>query len=144
MGLNVNGHTYEWGDVRNETEGTSIEGVTSISYGHGVDPQDVKAAGFAPKDFTKGQYSADDVKIEMLQAYWDAWRNQLGNGYMRKRFTYTVSYADDGDDVVTDTLKQCQIKKVEKSPKQGSDSLMVTVTLKALKVIEGGVDPINA
>lgn len=142
MGFTVNGHTYEWGDFRSATDGQTID-IISLSYGHGVDPQEARAAGFEARDYTNGQYSAEDAEVEMLMADWDAWRNSIGNGYMRKRFTFTASYADGDDEVTTDTLQHCMIKQVKKNPKQGSDPLTVTVSLKVKKILENGIDPVQ-
>ena len=144
MTLQVNGYTYDFGDVRNQTEGNSLEGVTSVSYGYGKDPTKFKGQGRKATGRTKGSMDSDDAEIIMKKSYWDAWKKKLGPGFMNKTFTYTVSYADDGQNVDTDTLEDCEIIKVKKNPKQGSEPITVTLTLSVMNVLDGGLDPMDA
>ena len=143
MSLEVNDYTYDYGDVRNQTTGDPLEGVTSVSYSYSSDPTKFKGQGRKATGRTGGSLNAEDAEVVMKRSYWDAWKKKLGAGFMRKVFTYTVSYADDGDNVTTDTLEDCKIMSVAHNPKQGSDPVTVTLKLSVMNVLDGGLDPMD-
>ncbi|MEN6535503.1 MAG: hypothetical protein ABFD89_17700 [Bryobacteraceae bacterium] len=143
MSLTVNDYTYDYGNVRNKTEGDDLEGVSDIQYSYSSDPTKWKGQGRKHTGRTDGSLTADDATLTMSAAYWHAWRNKLGAGFMRKEFTYTVSYADADEEVETDTLEKCKITKVEKNPKQGPDPVTFKITLSVMNVLDGGLDPMD-
>ena len=144
MALEVNGTTYDYGNVRNSANGLPLEGVTSANYGYSKDPTKFKGQGRKATGRSKGTMDAKDAELIMKQAYWDAWKKELGAGFLNKTITYTIAYGDDEDNVETDTLEDCEIIDVTKNPKQGSEPLTVTIKLSVMNVLDGGLDPMDA
>lgn len=143
MGLTVNETAYDYGCVRNKSNGIDLEGVVSISYSYKTDGTKHQGQGRKATKRTKGSLVVEDGELEIEKAWWDAWIKSIGPGFMDEEFTYTVSYADNEDEMTTDTLERCTFCSVKKNPKKGSDPLTVTVGLSIMNVLDNGLDPID-
>ena len=66
------------------------------------------------------------------------WAKGEGKSFLQTDpFPITVSYADEGEPIVTDTLQDCKIKgDVDHNPKQGDKSMEVKINFAILKGID--------
>ena len=145
MAFTVNSTSYDWGTMRFAKSGDDIVGINGVSYSHGVESEEVAGAGREPLDYTEGVYKPEDVKVDVLHGYWDAWRNSIGPGYMSKSKarTYTVAYGDDEGEATVDVIVQARVKHVQHDVKRGSGPLVDVVTLQCLKILESGMEPLK-
>ena len=68
---------------------------------------------------------------------------KFGDGWMEKVFGINVSYADDGQDTLTDVLTGCRIKKFEDSPKAGNEAAEVKFDLHLMYIKRNDLAPVN-
>src|SRR4051812_45246246 len=112
----VNGRNYDYSSVTVNAGGDDYKGVQSIDYGNALDPGE--ARGSSPIAFgTTTGVLKPDASMEMHKATYDAFVQELGDGYMTKVFLITVTYAQDGMPTIVDELLGCRIKKDRDSPK---------------------------
>ena len=139
----VNGFAYSWASVRFRFDGGEVVAIKDITYSHKVDRAKLRGAGMRPLGRTRGEYEAEG-SVTLFREGWDALRAKLGTGYMERRFSISVSYAEAGQPVVTDELLDCVISSVENNPSQGTDALEVSLDLDIMQLREGGISPLNA
>ncbi len=139
----VNGVYYAYADIEtNIGPGPSIYiGFKSINYSHGLGRQYVRGTNREPIGQTSGQYEPT-ADFEMYLPQWKALIAQLGQGFMQFSFPFiNISYGVDPESlplgIVTDTIQNSRISKVERSFSDGLDALTVKVTLMPQRVLEG-------
>lgn len=142
----INGTTYDYENIRIDVDGFEDIGIRSINYEDTVETEKQFGAGREAIDATEGVYEAQDGTMTML---WYAYRNmieRMGNGNMSKsnRFDISVSFAHEGEETQTDTLERCRIIGKARDHEQGPEGLEVEVTIQIMKILENGIDPINA
>ncbi len=138
----INGHRFSWASVALKVDGAEVVHVKEISYTHKLEAGMVRGTGAQVAGRTRGEYSAEG-SMTLLREGWDELRIALGDGYLEKSFPIIVSYAEDGQAVVTDELVGARITSVENSPSQGSDGLEVSLELSLLYVLENGKKPLR-
>lgn len=138
----INGHRYSWASASFKGDGSEIVHIKELSYTHKLEPGMVRGTGSQVAGRTRGEYSAEG-SMTLLREGWDALRDQFGDGYLEKSFALVVSYADDGQPIVTDELVGVRITSVENSPSQGTDGLEVSLELSILYVLENGKKPLR-
>lgn len=143
MTVRVNRVPYDWGCIEAGANSIVLPGLRSIEYGNEVEDAFVQGAGREPLDYTDGQLVPSEVKLTVLESDYRALIGDLGDGYMFKRFPLSVSYGYSGQPMIVDRLLQCRIKSDAHSHSHGSDGLEVSLTLRCLRCIMGGVNPAN-
>ena len=138
----VNGRVYDFASCRFNLAGDFYRGVTSISYGNGLEPGEARGNDPVAFGTSTGQLKSDG-SLEMQKASAQALRDALGDGYMKKTFFISVSYQEDGMPTLTDELIGVRIKKESDSPKVGNEPPTVKFDLYIQKVRYDGVDPVD-
>ena len=138
----INGFRYQFSNIEIDIDGDIITEVQSIDYEHGLEGTKTRGTGsvYATGE-TTGEYDSSG-KIELPKHVAAALRAKLGKGYLRKRFPITVSYADEGQPVITDRLIGCRISKEGNSHSNGTDGLKESLDMSIMRVQLNGVDPV--
>ncbi len=138
----INGHRYSWASVVAKFDTLEIPHFSEISYSHTLEPGTVRGTGAQKAGRTRGEYDAEGSVTWQLEG-WQQLLEHLGDGFMEKSFTIVVSYAEEGQPVVTDELVGVRITSTEKNPSQGTDPITVTTPLSIMYIIENGVKPLR-
>jgi hypothetical protein len=138
----INGFRYQFSNIEIDIDGDVITEVTSIDYEHKLEPGETRGTGSVyATGRTTGEYTASG-KIELPIHVAAALRARLGKGYLRKPFPITVSYADEGQPVITDRLFDCRMTGESNSHSNGTDGLVESIDLHIMRVQKNGVDPV--
>lgn len=137
----INGQRYDFSSIEANAGGMIHKGYEEISYSHKMEPGEARGTHQVALGDTPGEYSAEG-SLTMLKTEYQEWIERLGRGYMRKRFNMTVSYGDDGSEIIVDELLRCRIKSSENQHQKGNEPLKVKVSLWIGYLREGGVDPV--
>ena len=116
--ITINGNTYDWADVTIQLPNGEAIGVTEIAYNDEQPGEARYGKGSTPQGFGRGNYKAGG-SMSMDRAEAERLRSGLGDKLFKAVFDIVVSYGDDGDDIVTDTLSGVRIAKQDTSAKQG-------------------------
>lgn len=139
----INGHKYSWASIEVHADGVDQPQITSIDYTTEGEAAEVFAKGMQQQGDTAGQFKHNG-SLEMLEKQWDKLKSQLGKGFMRKRFPYTVSYDEDGEGgIITDDLIGVRIMKVNKANSVGTEASKVKLDLHIMRILYNGVDPVD-
>jgi hypothetical protein len=139
----INGTRYDFSSITVDIAGGyKPVGVTEINYSHGLDRGDVRGTSPERLGRTRGQYTPE-ASITMYEAEWKVLRDKLGDGYLEKVFSMSVTYADDGQPTITDVIEGCTISNVEKGRSAGNEAATVALTLHVIRITEDGKKPIN-
>lgn len=120
----VNGVRYSFASIEFNIAGKIILGAKEIAYTEALEPGEVRGTGSQVLGRTAGDYSVEG-SCTLYREEWDDLLDTLGEGYLRKSFDVTTTYADEGAPTKTDKLVGCRIKSVEQSNSQGTDGLEV-------------------
>lgn len=122
----INGNFYDWESIDIYLPNGIAVGITEIGYNdeRGIEPRYGKGAiprGYGRKNYkASGNMSIDKDEAERL-------RNALGGSFYNKEpFPVIVSYANDDQPVIIDTLPDCMITKVDTGAKQEDDNAGAT------------------
>lgn len=138
----INGHRYGWASITMKASGNELVHLKEISYNHKLEPGMVRGVGPQVSGRTRGEYTAEG-SMTLQREGWDELRNALGDGYLEVSFPISVSYAEDGQPVVTDELVGVRIKSVETKGSQGTDPIETALELSILYVLEAGKKPLR-
>ncbi len=142
----VQGERHDFAQIEVEIDTPSgpkrFKGFKAVNYKTQLQPGQVRGTAARKLGRTMGE-ATEDGSLELYMAEWDELRAALGNGYMRKVFNISVTYGADGMPATTDTLEGCRITEVDKSHSQGSDGLVVKLSLDIMKILENGLDPVG-
>ena len=110
----INGNYFDWKSIEIQLQPSGVAlGVTEINYNdeRGIEARYGKGAiprGFGRKNYkASGSMTLDKDEAETLR------KGLGGSFYSDKPFPIIVSYANDDQDTVTDTLPDCMITKVD-------------------------------
>ncbi len=137
----INGNAFSWASVAFRFDGGEGIYVKEISYSHSVEREKIRGAGMRPLGMTRGEYDAEGSMTLNEEGY-RALITKFGPGFMEKRFSISVSYAEIGQPTVTDELLDCRIASVEHNPSQGSEGLEVSIELSIMSIRESGINPL--
>jgi hypothetical protein len=124
----INGNRYSFASIELNVAGRRFIGFSEINYSDNLEPGEVRGAHAQPLGHTQGDYSSE-ASITMYEEEFNELLDVLGDNFRSARFSVVVSYADEGQKVVTDEIVGCHIGQIEKSRSQGTDGLGVPVTL---------------
>lgn len=119
----INGRSYDHGQVEVKINGTHYPMVKALTYSTKLERG--KAMGTSPivRSFTRGKYEGDG-SLELYKTT-DGGSLQLlrdlGDGYLEKELTITVSFGVDGDPVTLDTLVGVRLGGHEGGSSEGTD-----------------------
>lgn len=147
----VNGNVYSFQSAKLELGDPPqvFERVSAIAYDHSLDPEELRGAGAKPLDDTTGVYKTR-ASLSLYLADWRVLRRMLSEmpgpgGFMQKRFTITVSYADTGEpEIMTDTLRGVRVRHVSRAYRTGgAGALMVDLELYVREILEDGLAAVS-
>ena len=127
----INGQEYCWADIVTTIAGTPVTGITGIEYNDDQEVADIYGAGRYPVARSKGRITCT-AKITLLTSEVIALEKKSPTGRIQDiaPFPIIVSYIpDDGGEVVTDKLRNCQFKTNKRSWSEGDTSKPVDIDL---------------
>jgi hypothetical protein len=135
----VNGVRHSFTSIELKINGDIYVGFKSINYSRNRGRTMVKGNSPDPLGKTRGEneYKAD---CELYLAEWNALQAKLGAGYGDVFFDITVTYNENGFDVITDTIKGCTLDTTDASNGQGSDPTVRKFELNPIKILFNGLD----
>ena len=140
----INGNRYDFSSIVFHINGDIVVGVKEIAYKNTRDRGEVR--GTSPQKIarTRGQLKSEG-SATLYRAEFDDLLDKLGDGdgYMEIEFPITVSYANDGQPLVTDTLVGCTITEDDHSNSSGTDPTEVKLTFDPMYVLIRGKAPIR-
>jgi hypothetical protein len=140
--LIVNGAAYDHASSEVRMLGKPRRGVSEIEYEHEREVGELRANHQQALAETDGDYKPT-VKITMARGLAEQIRDELGDGYMDKRWPLGVSYVKEGLKLINDDIPHCKITKESFSSKTGSDAQMVTWELHTFYIKPNGKKPLK-
>jgi hypothetical protein len=117
--------------------------IDSIDYGDQLEMVLVRGTNRGPIGITAGDYEADDVNVSLGKSTFQVGIvESIGDGWLGSELNYTVTYADDGEPLITDRIR-CFITSGKDSSAAGPDNVKVKMGHKALWVSRNNVMPIK-
>lgn len=144
----INGHRYSWASVEIKIGGTRFVGIKEVSYSQELEPGEVRGAHPQLIGRTRGTLKPE-ASLTLFEEEWNTLLETLGDGYYEKSFDVVVSYSESDPllgviaGTITDTIRGCRIKKVEKSRSEGNDGLEVKLDLSVLWIEFNGKQPLR-
>lgn len=127
----INGEEYSWEDITITLPHGVLIGVQDIEYSDKKETNAEYGKGSNPVGYSVGNYEAD-CKMTLLRTEYeklqDAFKNEYSSFYRHKPFPITVSYANDDQPTVTDTLRSVRINERKYSGKQGDKAATVELS----------------
>ena len=125
----INGRCYDWNSVTLGISGCENVEPTEISYDAERDEEVIYGKGGDPRGYGTGNRK-NSVKMSMLREDFDEICNVMQKKGVRSFFNHifekiTVSYGNDGQKVVTDTLTNVKFSKFSGKASQGDKSIKV-------------------
>lgn len=147
----VNGNAFDYSSIKitmADPVPIEFERVVAINYEHSLDPDELRGQGPKPLADTTGTYTTR-ASMSMYLGDWYIFRKLLtamvtqSGGFMQKRFQVIVSYAEAGEQAVTDTLRGCRVIKTSKAYRRSNDALMVDIDLYVAEILEDGDEAVS-
>lgn len=138
----LNGHRHDFSSAEINVNGQLFNGIRALNYGHGLDPGELRGNRAPTIGRTRGKYAAEG-DMEVYLAEYQQLILTLGSGYMERSFNIVASYNELGQDLVTDMLIGCRIKKASKPFQEGNEPLVVRVELHVMELRENGLSAID-
>ena len=139
----INGHVYGHSSIECTVNGVIFPAIQEITYSHQLEPGHIFAKGKKAAR-TRGRYAPEDATVKLYKADYDHLRASLSPDYMEKSFVIVVSYGEQGEPLITDTLKGCRIKMAETTSSQdNTDAVMTTVTLDVMEILENSASAVG-
>ena len=125
----INGRCYDWNSVTLGISGCENVEPTEISYDAERDEEVIYGKGGDPRGYGTGNRE-NSVKMSMLREDFDEICNVMQKKGVKSFFNHifekiTVSYGNDGQKVVTDTLTNVKFSKFSGKASQGDKSIKV-------------------
>ena len=125
----INGRCYDWNSVTLGISGCENVEPTEISYEAERDEEVIYGKGGDPRGYGTGNRK-NSVKMSMLREDFDEICNVMQKKGVKSFFNHifekiTVSYGNDGQKVVTDTLTNVKFSKFSGKASQGDKSIKV-------------------
>ena len=125
----INGRCFDWNSVTLGISGCENVEPTEISYDAERDEEVIYGKGGDPRGYGTGNRK-NSVKMSMLREDFDEICNVMQKKGVKSFFNHifekiTVSYGNDGQKVVTDTLTNVKFSKFSGKASQGDKSIKV-------------------
>ena len=138
----INGVRYDFSSIVFHINGNIVVGVKEIAYKNSRDRGEVRGTSPQKLGRTRGQYKCE-ASSTLFRREYDELITTLGDGYMEIVFPITVSYADDGQPLVTDTIVGCTITEDDHSNSAGTDPTEVKITFDPMYILMKGIAPMR-
>lgn len=141
----INGVRYDFSSVEINIDGTLFNGVKEITYKQSLEPGELRGTRAQLIGRTRGKYSAEATLTMFKTEYQQlvAALSAKGLGYMETAFDIVVNHSEAAEGVVTDLIVGCRIKDDEDSGSEGSDPLVVKVSLHVMRINRNGANPLS-
>jgi hypothetical protein len=143
----INGVAYGYAEIAISVDGFPFTGVSAINYKTSMSRGVVRGTSARKLGLTTGDADCE-ADLEFTMDDYRAFLSYLGDGYLKRIFSISVSYSnDDGVNLTpaltyTDRILGCRLKGTEHSHSQGADGLKVKVPLDVMQILEdvgGGI-----
>ena len=128
-GTKINGFVYQYSSVTITIANLPYSGVTEINYSDDISRSKLMGTGIFPLGLTRGNYTAEGsitiVKEQFPKISAALSQQGGGRGFAEVSFLVTVTYAEPGSALITDTIEGCKIKHNENSHSSGSTDGLV-------------------
>lgn len=142
MGIKLQGRFLNWGDITLQLlDNTLIDG-TEIDYSDEMGVNRSQGQGRGTRGYSQGQYTGSGSVGMRREAYnrLEAKASAAGGFYNIKPFPITITYRDENDQVVTDTLTHCKFKKRDFKAAEKDEFLDVKLEFEILgEILTNGV-----
>ncbi|MBI2388638.1 MAG: hypothetical protein HYV09_03390 [Deltaproteobacteria bacterium] len=136
----INGFRYDFSSIVFHINGDLVLGVKEIAYKNSRERGEVRGTALQRLAKTRGQYKCE-ASCTLFRREFDELIVTLGDGYQDIVFPITVSYANDGQPLVTDTVVGCTLDEDDHSNSAGTDPTEVKVTLNPMYILMNGIAP---
>lgn len=140
--LIVNGAAYSHANSEVRILDKVRQFVAEIEYEHEDEPGEIRGTHKQRLATVDGDYKASG-KLTLSQGQAQQIIDELGDGYLEKRFPIVCSYTGEGLKLITDTLGGCKIKKESFSSKSGNEGHMVVWELDITYLKKNGKKPLK-
>lgn len=134
----INGQHYTHVSVTCNIEGRDYYGVSDLSYGTERDTVAVFGTGPNQVGVALGPVKHSG-SMEMVKLYADRLRAAIGDGYMSKPLTITVTFRESQMSVLSTTVLNVYIKKDDTKSTQGSDPTKETIEFHVNDITRNGL-----
>jgi hypothetical protein len=139
----INGLKYDYSSIEIDIGDIGIfTGVKEISFTHSLEPGEVRGTRAELIGRTRGEYSAEGSMVVYSEEYAEIIK-ALGDGFMEKAFSITITYSDTNVPVQVNRLIGCRITNMEGGGSQGTDPLEVSLDLSIFRVETGGLNAVS-
>lgn len=138
----INGRRYAWEDITiNLPHGIAVD-IEEISYEDERKVSRTYGRGSRAQGYSRGNYTAKG-SLTMLREEYERMAAQMEGGkYNGDPFPITVSYANDGEDTVTDTLEDCVFANWKTGGKQDDEKVTIQMDFEILgDILDSGRRP---
>lgn len=142
--IHVNGQYYGHSNLRLKINGSTgtlpMVGVKEINWENAIDVQSVQGTLMQAIGSVDSKY-APKADMTLYLPHYDWLVEQLGDGFMAKRFDIDLSYRAEGLPFRFDYIRGAKIMKTSKKS-GGGDAIEVKLDLHVMWITENGVAPI--
>lgn len=142
----INGYHYSWASIEFSILGEVTKYFNEITYTDAHERGMGRGTSGRKKIRTRGETSPE-ASATLYKRQWDELlallRTKAAEQAVAVRdlpFTITVSYADNGQAIQTDTLEDCLLGQIETNPSEGTDPAMVEIELDVMRILWNGID----
>ena len=139
-----NGRACSFAELRLKLGSFKTYGFKSVNISESVERGKARGASRRKLALTPGDLDAD-ASIELLEADWLEWLEQLGDGYMDVVFNLHLDYElKSAPGIHSVELKGVSLKKIDEGHSQGTEALTVKLDLDVMGVSRDGKDALGA
>jgi hypothetical protein len=142
----INGEAYDFAQVEIKVNGKTYSLIQEVTYSTKIERGKVRGTGPKVRQFTRGVKDEDGslTWYKSGTGGWDEYVRDVGPGFMEKLIeSITITYGNNRNPVVTDTLLGVKLASREVSAKEGNEPVMVKTALHIIDSLDNGVDPLN-
>lgn len=136
----INGHMYQFSSIVLTARGVPFPFVSAVNYESTNESSMFYGTSKTPIGQTKGNVShTASITIPATQrdAFLALVSSAGAKGIFDSPFTITVSYAEEGEPVVTDVIDGARISSIGQSYQQGNEPLSIDISLTVPTIIYG-------
>jgi hypothetical protein len=125
----VNGFYHDFASITVGLDGDIEDLIKEIKYAPSVERGKVSGTSMRIKGYTRGQLGLEANLIFSTRTAFNEFVAKFGERLFVEHFTITISYGKDGQQVITDKLEGCLLKKPQLGGSSGTDPLEVACDL---------------
>jgi hypothetical protein len=145
----INGHKHDHSSIEltvvtDDGAPRKFTAIAEITYRQGLAPGQVRGTAAQLLALTKGTLSAGEGTLSLPKEDAQELREALGQGYMEKTSTITISYSALFSPTVTDVLRGLRITEEETTSSGGTeDPINDTFSIMYVEGTRGGLSPVT-